>query len=257
MHLVFVRFSISPYELLAYRLNGNKPMSHRYVKRTLWNRLKIIGLFPCYVFKAKSWDAVSVLNFTIMLNNTSGLSSMAFCEIAPASHSCYLFLIQLVITWTKIFKQMLSTWTLPAFDSVNHSVLLQKLKRYGVEGDTLSWFTDYLSWRSQRVILDGVASQWVPVTSGVPQGSLLGSFLFFVSINDLPGVLPEGTQSALYDDDTRVFSSISSIADCERQQQTLKNLNSWSHDNNIRFNASKCKVPTITRKKKPLLQDLF
>ena len=67
---------------------------------------------------------------------------MAFCEIAPASHSCYLFLIQLVIPWTKIFKQMLSTWTLPAFDSVDHSVLLQKLKRYGVEGDTLAWFTD-------------------------------------------------------------------------------------------------------------------
>ena len=105
--------------------------------------------------------------------------------------------------------------------------------------------------------MDGVASQWVPVTSEVPQGSLLGSFLFFVFINDLPGVLPEGTQSALYADDTKVFSSISSIADCERQQQTLKNLNSWSHDNNIRFNVSKCKVPTITRKKKPLLQDLF
>ena len=105
--------------------------------------------------------------------------------------------------------------------------------------------------------MDGVASQWVPVTSGVPQGSLLGSFLFFVSINDLSGVLPEGTQSALYDDDTKVFSSISSIADCERQQQTLKNLNSWSHDNNIRFNASKFKVLTIRGKKKPLHQDFF
>ena len=63
--------------------------------------------------KAKSWNAVSVLNVMVMLSNTSFLSSMAFCEIAPASHSCYLFLTSLVIIWTKIFKQMLSTWTLP------------------------------------------------------------------------------------------------------------------------------------------------
>ena len=62
----------------------------------------------------------------------------------------------------------------------------------------------------------------LPVTSGVPQGSLLDLFLFYDSINVLPVVLPEGTQSALYDDDTKVFSSISSITDCERHQQTLK-----------------------------------
>ena len=53
------------------------------------------------------------------------------------------------------------------------------------------------------------------------------------------------------------FSSISSIADCERQQQTLTNLHYWSHDNNLRFNVSKCKVLPITRKKKPLLQDFL
>ena len=143
-----------------------------------------------------------------------------------------------------------------AFDSFDHLVMLQKLKRYGVEGGTLAWFTDYLSGRSQRVILDGVAPQWAPVTLGVPQGSLLGPVLFVLFINDLPGVLPEGTQSALHADDTKVFSSISSVADCERLQ-ALTNLHSWSHDNDIRFNASKCKVLTTTRKKKPLLQDYF
>ena len=72
--------------------------------------MKIIGLFPCYVLLAKSWKVVSVLNFTIMLNNSSVLSSMAFCEIASALHSCYL-LMPLVKTWTNIFKQKLSTWT--------------------------------------------------------------------------------------------------------------------------------------------------
>ena len=73
--------------------------------------MKIIGqLFPCYVLLAKSCNVVSVLNFTIMLNNSSVLSSMAFCEIASALHSCYL-LMPLVKTWTKIFKQKLSNWT--------------------------------------------------------------------------------------------------------------------------------------------------
>ena len=72
--------------------------------------MKIIGLFPCYVLLAKSWNVVSVLHLTIMLNNSSVLSSTTFCEIASALHSCYL-LMPLLKTSTKIFKQTLSTWT--------------------------------------------------------------------------------------------------------------------------------------------------
>ena len=129
-----------------------------------------------------------------------------------------------------------------------------------MEGGRLAWFTDNLSGRSQRVILVGVASQWAPAMgprNSSSSGSLLGLFLFVLFINYLPGVLLEGTQSSLYVDDTKVFSTILSVAGCERLQQALTNLHSWSHDNNIRFNASKCKVLTITHKKEPLLQDYF
>jgi hypothetical protein len=72
--------------------------------------------------------------------------------------------------------------------------------------------------------VDGVASQWAPVTSGVPQGSILGPMLFVVFTNDLPDSIPDKTTAALYADDTKLYRSIVSVADCEDQQQALNNL---------------------------------
>ena len=106
-----------------------------------------------------------------------------------------------------------------------------------MKGQLFCWFKDYLTERTQRVVLENAASHWTPVTSGVPQGSILGPLLFTLFINDLPDEAAYGVKVALYADDTKLYRNVSSAEHCDLIQDTLSNMHVWSQGNNIRFKS--------------------
>ena len=139
-----------------------------------------------------------------------------------------------------------------AFDTVPHKRLLYKLDWYGVRGNITNWISAFLSDRNQRVIVDGYHSDWTSVTSGVPQGSVLGPCLFLYYINDLPEYT-KNSKVRLFADDCILYRLIKTQHDAELLQQDLLSMEKWEHDWLMRFNASKCSILTVTNKIKHII----
>ena len=124
---------------------------------------------------------------------------------------------------------------------MQHALLMRKLSEIADVNDyLLSWIHDFLTNRTQRVVLQGNASESLSVTSGVPQGSVLGPVLFLIFINDLPDCLD--CSCALFADDTLVYQEICSVDDCNNFQRNLDSLGAWSENWGMSFNTSKSKI---------------
>ena len=140
-----------------------------------------------------------------------------------------------------------------AFDKVDHALLIHKLHYFGINSSILAWLRSYLSNRKQHVILNDVTSSWSSVTSGVPQGSILGPLMFILYINDMPLSIPD--QTLLFADDSKLFRQIKGVDDCHLLQCSLDKLVEWSSMWRLELNSKKCKILTITLKKKPIKFD--
>ena len=135
-----------------------------------------------------------------------------------------------------------------AFDKVAHQRLAAKLHHYGIRNKTLSWIQSFLADRYQKVVLDGKTSSSSPVTSCVPQWTVLGPLLFLIYINDLPSRV--SSTARLFADDCLLYRVISSQDDAASLQEDLDHRQEWERDWQMYFNPDKCEHIRITIKRR-------
>ena len=144
-----------------------------------------------------------------------------------------------------------------AFDSVNHDLILEKLKSvYSINGLLLSFIANYLKNRNQSVVIGGYLSGQLPVLSGVPQGSILGPTLFVMFLNDIVTVISPDTKILMYADDTKIWRQINCEYDHITLQKDIDSLFDWAIVNKMNFHPSKTKVLMVSKYKPPLVDIL-
>jgi hypothetical protein len=163
-------------------------------------------------------------------------------------HSCATNLTNTLELWTKALDDGIAIDNIyldfaKAFDKFPHNLLLIKLEAYGISGRILNWIKDYLKNQRQRVVINGVYSDWSSVESGVPQGSVFAALLFTLYINDLPDGISSLT--ALFADDTKLFRLLTTIISHYHLQNDIDILVNWAIKWRMLFNIEKCREKCI------------
>ena len=140
-----------------------------------------------------------------------------------------------------------------AFDTLDHNILLHKLKYYGIEGTALRLFESYLNERQQYVDLDGTNSNYNRILTGVPQGSILGPLLFIIYINDI-AQSSNHFNFIIYADDTTLCSTLKINADATKLNRELNNVSHWLNLNKLSLNVKKTKAMVFRMPQKKIIQ---
>ena len=166
------------------------------------------------------------------------------------NHSCCTALLKMTEDWRRSLDNRESAMAVAvdlsrAFDSINHNLLLAKLKAYGLSQSAMSLTSSYLLGRKQRVCLHGVGSSYSELRAGLPQGSLLGPLLFNIFINDLNYAVPDVSLRLNADDTTLYASDVSPIALQFVVNRGLSRLSEWFDANYLLINNAKMQALSI------------
>ena len=150
----------------------------------------------------------SIIRDKIMTHMTdNAMFSKAQHGFKPG-RSCVTQLLEVIESWTRIMDARGVVDAIyfdfaNAFDTMPREMLLLKSFVHGIQGSTLTWIRSFLTGRSQRVVVNGADSSWSQVTSGIPQGSVLGPLLFLLFINDMPDYNMSSIK--IFADDTKAY----------------------------------------------------
>ena len=202
----------------------------------------------------KGLESISRDDITKFLKNSRQLTTSQFGFLKGRSTS--LQLLHMLDDWTAALDMGVPTDVIyfdyqKAFDTVPHERLLLKLGQYGLSDNVVNWIRAFLTDRKQRVCINGSYSDWVKVTSGIPQGSVLGPLLFVLYVNDIPSLLDGRSKILMFADDTKLYRQIRSEDDVKMLQEDIARLENWSMEWKLTFHPSKCKKMCIGAKDQP------
>ena len=126
---------------------------------------------------------------------------------------------------------------------------MKKCQRYVYKNETTKWIRSFVTGRRQKVIINGAESGWGNVTSGVPQGSILGPIIFVLYINDLPEVI--NSHILLFADDTKIYKEVNDVNEQNCLQSDIDKMCKWSNDWLLKYHPGKCKSMRIGPPKDP------